>query len=143
MLTNKYVVALVVPVLLLLTGALGKKLASKRPWQQEDFHLGVEFTLAALSAAFTQVLDLARDLSKSAANADAPAIMRAGVFAVLSFFLLLLVLSLHQDWQVPPVPEGADPAAVRRKQFWRLVVVGNAVGAGLMICFTLLVRGVS
>lgn len=143
MLTNKYVVALVVPVLLLLTGALGKKLASKRPWQQEDFYLGVEFTLAALSAAFTQVLDLARDLSKSAAHADASAIMRAGVFGVLCFFLLLLVLSLHQDWQVPAVPEGADPAAVRRKQFLRLAVVGSAVGAGLMVCFTLLVRGVS
>lgn len=134
MFTNSYLVALGIPAILLFSGAFARKLVRGSKWQRSDFFLGVEFTLAAMSAALVNVFDLTREGSKGAQLAVASRIEASTTFLALCFFLLLWVLSVHQDWE-------------RRNQnsagqlFW-LAFVSNLVGAGLLAVFVLLIKGV-
>jgi hypothetical protein len=132
MLTNRYVVSIGIPTILLLAGALAKKLARGPGWKQEDFYLGVEFTLAALSSSLMYVVELG-SAPGAAASTDLSRFVSAGVFSIVTFVLLLVVLSFHQDWDTP---ERRGPP-----QFWILVVFCNFVGFGLLAAFTLMIKG--
>lgn len=133
MLSNRYVVSIGVPVILLLAGSLAKKLTRGPGWKQEDFYLGVEFTLAALSSSLMYVVDLGGAPPPHPAP-DVSKLVSAGVFSIVTFVLLLVVLSFHQDWEV------AERRG--RSQFWILVVFCNFVGFGLLAAFTLMIKGV-
>jgi NADH:ubiquinone oxidoreductase subunit 2 (subunit N) len=133
MLSNRYVVSIVVPMLLLSAGSLAKKLTRGPGWRREDFYLGVEFTLAALSSSLLYVVELGSNYP-TAPSADFTKCVSAGVFSSLTFVLLLVVLSFHQDW---------EPAERRgRSQFLVLVVFCNFIGLALVAAFTLMIKGV-
>ncbi len=140
LITNPYTVAVGVPSILLFSGALAKKLVRGSEWERRDFFLGVEFTLAAMSSALVYLFDLAKDMNKAISD---PSINSAStsikltvtaVFVAFTFFLLLWVLSTHQDWEKPGVNA--------KKQFWRLCILSNLIGSGLMAVFILVVKGV-
>lgn len=133
LLLNPYFVAVVIPIVLLLCGAFARKLVRGTTWEKKDFYLGVEFTLAALSAALVNLFDLAKAMQQSKPSVVLSTQLAAtAVFACVTFFSLLWVLSTHQDW------EKNDGSG----QFLRLGILANIVGSGLMCAFVLIVKGV-
>lgn len=136
LLTNPYLLALGIPVILLASGAFAKKLVRGSAWERFDFFLGVEFTLAAMSSALIYVFDLVKVgtgnpvVSGSLMNKFAA----TAAFIALTFFMLLWVLSAHQDWQ----KRNNNP---RGQIFW-LGFMANLIGAGLLATFVLLVKGI-
>ena len=137
MFTNPYFIAVGIPFFLLLCGAFAKKLVRGSSWQRKDFYLGVEFTLAAMSSALVYIFDLIK-LHATPGIIDTAATMNkiaaTATFIASAFFLLLLVLSIHQDW------EGRIDRP--HAQLLRLGGLANLVGAGLLAIFILVVKGV-
>lgn len=136
MLTNPYLIALGIPLILIFCGGLAKKLVRGSAWQRSDFFLGVELSLAAMAAALVYVFDLAKlTVQQTGAPSSLPQkIAAAASFLALCFFLLLWILSTHQDWE----KRSQNP----RGQFVWLALIANLVGAGLLATFVLFVKGV-
>lgn len=136
MFTNSYLIALGIPIILLLSGAVAKKLVRGNGWKAADFFLGVELSLAALGAAMVHFFDL----QKLSATQQMPAqvlgdkIVSTASFLAISFFLLLWVLSTHQDWEARAQNE-------RGQLIW-LGGVSNLIGIILFGTFVMLVKGV-
>lgn len=119
-------VGLGIPLIFLIAGAIGKKLVRGAGWRLEDFFLGTELTLAAMSASLIHIFDLLETAAGSPKTA-----LAAGHVAI-SFCLFLIVLSLHQDFSVH---------TNRRNQLFWLAGVSNLIGFALMFLFVLLVKG--
>jgi len=139
MLTNPYFVALVIPIVLLLAGAFGKKLVRGSPWIRKDFYLGVEFTMAALSSAFVYIFDMVKLIPLTNLTAEQQQVLHKGlisngVFIVISFILLLVVLSIHQDCE--------NNKSKPKEQFLILGFVSNFIGLGLIAGFIITVKGI-
>jgi hypothetical protein len=135
-LTNPYVTALGVPLVLIFSGAFAKKLVRGTEWRLSDFFLGVELSLAAMASALVYIFDLERSTT-SMTPTTLPATQKmvaTASFLAVCFFLLLWILSAHQDWE----KRVNNP----RGQLIRLALVGNLVGSGLFAAFVLLVKGV-
>ncbi len=136
MLTNPYLIALGIPVVLIVSGALAKKLVRGSTWQRADFFLGVELALAAMASALVHVFDLAKLTGSQASTvASIPQKVAATAsFLAICFFLLLWILSTHQDWERRTQnPQG--------QLIWLGLLV-NLVGAALLAAFVLFVKGV-
>lgn len=133
---NPYVPALVIPLLFIFCGAFAKKLVRGSAWQQSDFFLGVELCLAAVASGLIYGFGLAKlpvDQSGMVASLSGK-ITAIAIFLAICFFILLLVLAIHQDWlKKPQNPRG---------QFVWLAIVGNLIGAGLLAAFVIFVTGV-
>lgn len=136
MLTNPYLIALGIPLILLFCGALAKKLVRGSQWQRSDFFLGVELSLAAMASALVYFFDLAKLTQSQAATAASipQKIAATASFLALCFFLLLWVLSTHQDWE----KRSQNPNG----QLVWLGLIANLIGAGLLAAFVLFVKGV-
>lgn len=133
MLTNPYITAIVIPIVLILCSAVAKKLVRGSGWQRSDFFLGVELSLAAMASGLVNFLDLSRPALSGNSPLSPQKTTETAVFVALCFFLLLWVLSTHQDWERrPQSPVG---------QIIWLGVISNLIGAGLMIAFILYVKG--
>lgn len=136
-LTNPYVVALGIPVVLIFCGALAKKLVRGSTWQRTDFYLGVELSLTAMGSALVYGFDLAQLAAVQAGGSTSSLSQKVAAtasFLAVCFFLLLWILSTHQDWE----KRSQNPNG----QLLWLVVVANLVGAALLATFVLLVKGV-
>lgn len=147
MFANKYIIAILVPILLSVCSAVAKKLVRGSPWQRTDFFFGIDLSLASLAAALVNIFDvqsskkyleLLRRLDKVGAE-NYPEIIAqktnaTACFIVVCFFLLLWIMSTHQDWE----KRTQDKVA----QILWLGVVSNIVGFGLMFTFILLVKGI-
>lgn len=137
MFSNPYIIALGIPIVLLASGALAKKLVRGSSWERFDFFLGIEFTLAAMSSALIYIFDLVK-VGASVSNVSSADLMNklaaTASFIALTFFLLLWVLSTHQDW----IKRNNNP----RGQIVWLGIIANLVGAGLIATFVLLVKGI-
>jgi uncharacterized membrane protein YdcZ (DUF606 family) len=134
-LTNSYFIALCVPILLLLCSALAKKLVRGSGWARTDFFLGVEMALAALASGFVNFLDLSKPaLASPNVSVSALKTTETAVFVVLCFFLLLWILSVHQDWE----KRAQNP---KGQWFW-LGGVANLIGAALMVTFIVFIKGI-
>lgn len=135
-LTNSYLIALVIPLILLVCGAFAKKLVRGGGWRDSDFFLGVELTLAALGSDMVYFYDLQKihTISSLSGFPNVDKITITTSFLAITFFLLFLVLSTHQDW------EGRNTD--RRGQIIWLGVFCNGIGIVLFIAFVLLVKGV-
>lgn len=134
MLTNPYITALVVPVVLIVCSAFAKKLVRGSSWQRSDFFLGIELSLAAMASGLIHFLDLSKMALKGTSSISPEKTTETAVFVVICFFLLLSVLSIHQDWE-------RRPQNMSGQLIW-LGVLSNLIGAGLMVAFILLVKGV-
>jgi len=135
-LTNPYLIALGIPLILIFSGALAKKLVRGSEWQRADFFLGVELSLAAMASALVYVFDLARltTADKAALPTVSERMIATASFLALCFFLLLWVLSVHQDWE--------KRVQNQNGQFVWLAIIANLIGAGLLAAFVLFVKGV-
>lgn len=136
MLTNPYIIALGIPLILIFCGALAKKLVRGTTWQRSDFFLGVELSLAAMASALVYVFDLAKltCIPPPTPSSLPQKIAATATFLALCFFLLLWILSTHQDWEKRTQnPNG---------QFVWLAIIANLIGAGLLTAFVLFVKGV-
>lgn len=132
MFTNSYLVALGIPILLILSGAVAKKLVRGSGWRLKDFYLGVEISLAALGAALIHIFDLNKQQLNGALLGDQ--LVATASFLAISFFLLLWVLSTHQDWEARTQNETG--------QIIWLGGVSNIIGILLFGSFVMLVKGV-
>lgn len=136
MLTNPYLIALGIPLILVLCGALAKKIVRGGGWRASDFFLGVELVLASLGSAMIHFFDLQKQ--SSAQTLSPPAlgnnIASTASFLAIAFFLLLWILSTHQDWE-------ARTQNKKGQLLW-LGGVSNAVGILLFAAFVMLVKGV-
>lgn len=132
-LTNPYLIAIVIPLILILSGGLAKKIVRGTSFQARDFFLGVELALATLGACLTNFFDLTK-AATAASGTAAPGMTGNATFLAFSFFLLLIILATHQEWE-------AKTQNPKGQLFW-LGFFSNTVGAGLMIAFILMVKGV-
>lgn len=136
MLTNTYLIALGIPIILILCGAFAKKLVRGSNWKRSDFFLGVELSLAAMASALVYIFDIAKLTSSQNVSASeiTKKIATNASFLALCFFMLLWVLSTHQDWE----KRSQNP----RGQLVWLCLITNLAGAVLIATFVLLVKGV-
>ena len=134
MLTNSYITAIVVPLLLILCSAVAKKLVRGSSWQRSDFFLGVELSLAAMASGLVNFIDLSKPALANTALLSPQKTTETAVFVAICFFLLLWILSTHQDWE-------KRTQNVTGQIVW-LGVISNLVGAGLMVAFILYVKGI-
>ena len=127
----RYIPGLAIPLAVTLLGILAKKTAGREDWKRSHFYLGTELTLAALAAAFLNFADLIKPGSKVTPDFQNLVGLNAAA-AFMSFILLMLVISLHQDW---------EPRAAERPKlsfFW-LICVSNMIGFGLLAVVVILV----
>jgi len=131
-----YLIALGIPIILIICGAFAKKLVRGSKFQRSDFFLGIELCLAAMASALVYIFDLAKISPSQSTNANSlsPKITATGFFLALCFFLLLSVMSTHQDWE--------QRSQNRKGQFIWLAIIANLIGAGLLAAFVLLVKGI-
>lgn len=136
MLTNSYLIAVGIPLILLLCGAIAKKLVRGGGWKYSDFFLGVELALAALGSAMVYFYDLQKlgAVQVSSPVSVSDKISATASFLAIAFFLLLWILSTHQDW------EGRTQNP--RAQIVWLGLISNGVGIALFASFVMLVKGV-
>ena len=129
-------IALGIPLLLLFCGALAKKIVRSGGWKLADFFLGVELALAALGSAMVYLYDLQKMplLDSDRAKAFSGKIGSTATFLVIAFFILMWVVSIHQDW------EGRNRN--RTGQIWMLVLFCNGLGIALFAGFVLFIKGV-
>jgi hypothetical protein len=131
--TNPYFIALGIPIVLMICGAFARKLVRGSQWISSDFYLGIELALSAMASALVYLFDLAKP-EASRLPAFQAKISATGGYLSLCFFLLLWVMSVHQDWE-----KRTQNALGQR--VW-LGGVANVVGALLLATFVLLVKGV-
>ncbi len=121
-----------IPIVLILSGALSKKLVRGTGWLKTDFFLGVELALASMGSALVFVYEISKN--EDAAFIQSKALI-SGLFTITCFFLLLWVMAVHQDWEKKPQnPHG---------QLLWLGGFCNLIGISLMAGFVLFVKGVS
>ena len=133
MLTNPYVIAVVIPLILILCSAVAKKLVRGTSWQKSDFFMGVELSLASMASGLVNFLDLTKPALAGATQLSPQKTTETAVYVAICFFLLLWVLSTHQDWERrPQSPTG---------QIIWLGIIANMVGGGLMMAFIIYVKG--
>jgi hypothetical protein len=135
-LIHPYTIAIVVPIVLGTTGAVAKKIARKTGWERKDWFFGIEFMLVALSSAFVYFFDIGKKLN-DATNETAKMELQKlltfnALFTIGAFVFLLLVLSIHQDW------ENSNESG--KQAFW--CVLSNFLGGAFISAFILLVKGV-
>jgi hypothetical protein len=142
--TNRYFVAVGIPLLLILLGAIARKLIRATPWLRDDFFLGVDLAIAAISSGLIYTSDLlAAKQAASGCSTDAcrsvlatadERLVRNSSFLVIALILFLLILAMHQD-------DGRLTGNLRR-QTLVLGVASNLIGVGLLALFILAVKGV-
>src|SRR6266849_9766663 len=116
------------PLLLAAFGIFGKKLARgvQGGWKRSDFYLGVEFTLAAVSAALINILDaLLKPSSVTKALERGMLLGNVGV-AIGGLFLFMFVLTMHQDYE-----NEKNIDAARKRELKALAGVCNVIGFGM------------
>ncbi|HWP57462.1 MAG TPA: hypothetical protein VNL14_06220 [Candidatus Acidoferrales bacterium] len=132
-----------VPLIFLLLGAVAKKLIRKneRGLKRQDFYLGVQATLASISAAFLYMFELLRQL-QPLVQSKTPipdelyvGMLTTAAFIVVAFCSLLFVLSLHQDWE-------ATEYNTSWAQFKQLGLFANGIGLRHLAAFIFFIKTV-
>lgn len=136
MLTNSYLIALGIPLILVFCGALAKKLVRGTFWQASDFFLGVELALASLGSALIHFFDLQRQTATQSVTSASlgNSVAATASYVAIAFFLLLWILSTHQDW--------VSRTQNQKGQLIWLGGVSNIIGVVLFAAFIMLVKGV-
>jgi hypothetical protein len=132
-LDNPFLVSFVIPLILLFCGGVAKKLVRGGAWKRADFYLGVEIALSALGSAMVYLYELTKIQGVSGSSLSSKLVSTAS-FIVISFCILLLILSIHQVWE----GRNQNPTG-------QLIWLGlgcNAIGIVLYAIFVTNVRGV-
>lgn len=140
LLANPYFQAPAIPLLLLLLKPLVKKLirGPEKPIVWDDFYLGVDFIYGALSSTVVYTGYLWRRRAAGTSNTPTDLqLLNCTVFLVVIFALLIVVLSLHQEFE----PRTTGGYSEKARRIW-LGGVANLLGASMLVAFVLLVQGV-
>lgn len=124
-----YTIALGIPLVLILLGAMVKKLVRGTTWQPSDFFLGVELSLSALTSSLIFIFEISASVS-----ANQSKVAPLGIFTATCLFLFFVVMAFHQDWEKKP----QNPKA-------QIIWLGgfcNLIGIGLLSSFVLFVKGI-
>ena len=119
-----YLSIFIIPVVMLLIGAFGKKVARGKGWRRTDFALGADLTLTVLSLSLINVLDIA----KEGAENGAMRLLMTVFLVVCCFCFFTINLAWQQEHEV------ASDGASRGQVIW-LLGASNLVGLGLMVAF--------
>jgi len=129
--------ALLIPLTVLLVGALGKKLVrGAGRWRRQDFYVGIQLSLAAMASGFAYLADL---FDRSPIPRD-QSLTTLG-FVLVALLLFMVVVAIHQDWEDATESVGEDTRSNPKHQFWWLGFGANAVGITLLASFVLLIKG--
>ncbi|WXP51941.1 hypothetical protein WHU11_18670 [Escherichia coli] len=132
---NKYVVALIFPLLMILCGAFVKKLAKSSGWQKSDFYFGNELILSTIGASLLNLYDLTKTVQTvTTVNQVVNQYIGTTSFLAFSLFVLLGIMSFHQDWE----GRTGNP----KGQIWVLCIGCNLVGILFFASFVLWIKGV-
>lgn len=140
-----WVTGIGVPVILTMIGVIGKKLArgnaTSSGFKRQDFYLGPELTLAAVSSALLNIFDILKPMRTT--TLSRMALLSNIIIGFMGIVLFMWVLSFHQDWESNgAVIEAANPAkpgkSVKMELFW-LLLVCNVVGFGLLLAGIILI----
>jgi hypothetical protein len=136
MLTNKYLIAFGIPIVLMLCSAISKKIVRGSAWLASDFYLGVELTFSAFGSAMVYFYELQQTLTKKESNSlnVGYKMTATATFLAISFFLLLIILAIHQDW----TGRVQNP----KGQHFMLGILCNIIGITLFVLFITLVKGI-
>ena|SRR5438477_7467724 len=130
----RYVVGIGVPLALAMIGVLAKKVARRgRGWRRTDFYLGIELTLAGLANGLVSSCELLKVTTGTLPLHAARYAVASAAVTFFGFFILLYLLSIHQDWE-------SNDTEPKRKLIW-LGVVSNMLGLGTLIGSTVLIPG--
>ena len=129
----RYIVGIGVPLALAAIGVLGKKVVRGKGWRQADFFLGIELCLAGIANGLVSSCELLKVAAGTLPIGSATyAILSAGV-TFAGFFIFIFLLSIHQDWE----SKDGD----QRGKFWRLGIISNVLGLGILIGSTFSIPG--
>jgi hypothetical protein len=123
-----------IPLLLLGVAALGKKVArTKEGWLWEDFYLGPDLCLAAVSTGLLKIFDLLRHLPVPTGDTNnfAYDVGLCALLIVITFTSFIYVLTEHRECS------GETP---RRFPRFRLGFVCNAIGLACLTGFLFLIK---
>jgi hypothetical protein len=130
-----------IPILFSLIAAFGKKLARvSTGWLLEDFYLGPDLCLAAISVGLLKIFDLLRHLpvpEAQLANFEYEVGM-ATLLIVVSFLLFIFVVCEHRECDIPANERAARPAP--RFARTRLFVICNFIGLAALSGFVVLIK---
>jgi hypothetical protein len=121
----RYAVGIIVPLVIVAIGVLGKKVARGPGWEYADFYLGNELTLAGVSGTLVNFFDLLKPeqpfgmLQRKLVGANI-------TIAILGLVLYYVALSLRQDY-------GPESGKSENKQLFFLLVVSNAIGLATLV----------
>ena len=138
-LVNPYVVGFIIPLLLLVVSSFIKKIVRGSTWKNEDFFLGIELVLAAITSNLVYFYDVTKSMSKTSTSEFvalaflAKKLSASTSFVCVTFFLLFVVISIHQEWQQSSNSKG---------RMLRLGFVCNILGFSLLFFFIAFVKGV-
>ena len=126
-LLQQYTVAFGIPVLLILLSAFAEKIVKGQGWKWKYFYLGVDLTLAAMSAALVNLAD-----AELPGNRALPtgASTKSSMFLAGSLFLLFILMNFQQDH-----------GHVERPTTWQiftLVFASNLMATGVFFGFILM-----
>jgi len=127
----RFLVGFGVPILLSVAGILGKKLTrgrSKPSWKRTDFYLGVELTLAGVSAGIVNMFDLLMKPGRVFQPSDGRLVLLNFVVSFLGIFLFMYVITLHQDYE-----NEANTAEERKKELHMLAGLANVLGGMVLL----------
>jgi hypothetical protein len=124
----------IVPVALLFVAAIGRKITREgRGWKSEDFFIGPDLCLVAVSTGLLRIFDLLKHLPVPVAKIETFEYEAGlGVFLLIfTFAMYLFVLSEHRDL---PASEGG------RLRKTRLGIICNAIGFAVLTAFIILIK---
>lgn len=130
-LSNKWTIGLVVPLIFFVISGLAKALARSSGIRWEDWYLGVELILAALSSTLLYVVDLARKVNLEK-------VMACTVFTVLLVLFLVVQLLLHRTFGDSMTSE------IFPKRVCRFIMIGvcNCIGFVFLGGFIVFLKGI-
>jgi len=140
LLQYKYLAPLGVPIFLSAISIMAKKAARARiraGWDRHDFYMGIDQTIASLAIPLVNLLDIiGRYRSANSVPSTVWKLLLSNVGALLlTFFLLFVVLSFHQDHE-----SKADEASTQ-ELFW-VGLLANVIGFGLLFAWVTLIPSV-
>jgi len=123
---------------LLITGIVKSLVRTELTWG--NFYLGLDAALAALANGIVNVVDIVRNVecgdqvaTAAAATARQSRTYFTAAFICIAFFVLLIVMMIHQR------QESAKTPVERMKNRWKrgiwLGLVANLIGSGMLLLF--------
>jgi hypothetical protein len=142
--------SIIIPLIAFGIGVLCRKLIRGHGWEWKDFYCGAELSIVAVTSALVQIADIGLPHVTRAMSATQPAtqptmvnhqvlmdLWWTGVFALIALFVMLFLMSLHQDHETDKEGKVIAPC---RTQIGILGGIGNFCGVFLFFAYLLWIK---